>query len=1232
MPQPGSQEPLEPDSADVSEGVSLSEALIAADQLDPADPDWIDLQWFVADRLHDRYLEAGVQSDLDAAIRRGQLVVEAQGGVSAAHLHDLAVMLWDRVEPGIVTDDLDEYVRLLQAALDLLTQDPVDVELLAKCQANLATGLMSRSRYESADADRRRAVDLWEGAFASEALDDDVRAGVAGNIAQALARPGATEEELREAVRYGRFASASPTDDREVTAQNEFSLAAALASLHNMVDDEGLLEEAVGLVRAGLALLGASHADAPGYTANLVALLRQLARETGDQGVLDEAVTLSRDAIKRTSDADLDRVLILTNAGAAISEAAVQQDDPQLLQEALNCYRRAIDLSAEGSAEQGVALINMTATCRDANERLDAPHLIDEAIKAARRALTIFGPPDLHRAAALTALSNSLRDRFIMGGDLSDLDEALAQSEEALLLTPEQHSEWAARLTNLAVLLSDDYTERADRRHLDRAISLYRDALSADERVAVRIPERLNDLSLALRDRHKEGAIRDDLDEAIAAGTQALDETRQGTLQRAGYASNLGNALAERYDLGGDPNDLDRAIELFTEASTDAAGRVFEASGYLTNLGLALATRARTSGALPDADQALIYLARSVDLLPPAHPDRAHRLSNLADVYRQRSIMLDAAGQVSLAALDAEAAVTTAEDAVQFAASSDARLLPALSNLAEALRWKRELIPGSVEAEEILGVQRRAALLEHITPAEKFGQSGRWAQDAAAAGNPDEALEAYGRAVGLTTEVAWIGLSVSERLRLLEEMGEVLSRAVAFAARNDRAWDALAWADQVRSVLWRQGLQARAVGLRVGNPLLSQALGWDATEDSAAPLSSLREGRRRVAHREHDALQEAIPAPSDYRRLQAPGVVVLLVPDAEVSVALIMRPAQAPYLVELPGASRAELVDHVEALREASSGFSYTGADALMDELAARHRVFDCLDWLWEAVAAPVLGEIVKDPRQRPHVWWSPVGEFALLPVHASGRHPRRAAQVARRNGEPHTVHDLVESSYLPTIANQRPKRTTAQPGTDELLYVSTDAEAGDLDHLSAEREAVVDTLRRIRVTELVNEGATVAALRAELPSCRYLHVAGHSATGSDSLKAGFRLTDGIFTLRDLADCDVRDGALAVLLTCNSATGDAQSPNEALHAAGAAHQAGFPDVVAAVLPVRDSSTVELVRGLYEALDGATGATAAVVPMALYATVNKLRLDPATGPDPLAWVPYAHFSAGFPSLE
>ncbi|HMR07480.1 MAG TPA: CHAT domain-containing protein, partial [Polyangiaceae bacterium] len=145
---------------------------------------------------------------------------------------------------------------------------------------------------------------------------------------------------------------------------------------------------------------------------------------------------------------------------------------------------------------------------------------------------------------------------------------------------------------------------------------------------------------------------------------------------------------------------------------------------------------------------------------------------------------------------------------------------------------------------------------------------------------------------------------------------------------------------------------------------------------------------------------------------------------------------------------------------------------------------------------------------------------------------------------------------------------------------------------------------------------------------CSYLHIAGHgSTTADDSLQVGFQLSDGIFTLRHLAGCNTDSGTLAVLLTCDSAAGDTQTPNEALHVAGAAHQAGFPDVIAATMPVRDASTLPVVRALYQALDAAPNAASDIVPAALDVAAQTLRLGPATATDPLSWVPYAHFRAG-----
>lgn len=1206
----------------MDEDPSLDEVMAAVDGLPDDDPDWIDLHWHVADALHQRFLDEGDPYDLDEAIRRGTSVVERQGRSSAAHLHDLALMRWDRFAERDDPGDLARFVELLETGLERAEADGTDSELIAKCQSNLAVGLMEGTAADVPEPVRERAVSLWEAALASGQLDEDAERGIKGNLALALSRAGASEKELRRVVARGRR-SAAEIADPEDAAIAHFNLAAALENLHDIATDEGLLEEAIEHTRSGLGLLGTDHRDYPGYTANLVALLRRLSRESGDPAPIYEAVHLGRAALRRIPDDDSDRPLILTNTASALFEAVRSDADLGLLREALGLYRTAIEIAPEGSPDQGVAMVNLVSACRDANEWHPDPALLDEALARGSEALRVFSAPDLYRAAALTAVGNAQRDRYFETGSLSDLDKARGRAEEALDLTPEQHPERAARLTNLAVLLSDDFDERADRSHLDRAIELYRRALGLREPVRSRVAERMNDLALALRERYRDTENSQDLDEAVDLAQRAAQASTIDGLTHAGYVNNLANALSERYERDGDPADLVAAIERFSEALEAAANRPIEASGYATNLGIALAARARDTGSMDDMDQALLHLGRSIDLLPTSHQARAHRISNLSDAYRQRSVMLEEGGNRALALEDARRAVKTGREAVEAAGSSDARLLPALSNLAQSLRWRERLAPDVSPSREVLEIQRRAALLEEVTPVEKFTQSVRWARDAEALGDREEAFSAFGRAVSLTTQVAWIGLTLRERRKLLTDMREVLDRAVAHAA-GQRRLEAFAWADHVRSVLWRQGLQARSLAAESGDERWASLSGFvrDTQTDGRRPSARPDEQLRLRAHEGAAALGQPVPDPDAYRCLGAESLVVLLVPGDEESLALVLQGAGEPRLIHLPEASKGQLREWGDKLRTELADGSGTSR-------SASHAIFDCLEWLWGSVAAPILEQIAT-AEERPHVWWSPVGEFALLPVHAAGVHPRTRPQAGRRRENPSrwpSVQDRAVSSYLPTVRSVGPRPGGRDRALDAVLHVSVDVD-GQLRSLEAERRAVDEALPGARMTRLFDDDATVVAFRTALPECTLLHVSAHGRLDpDDSFEAGIDLADGRFALRDLAASRADAGRLAVLLACESASGDFEAPDETLHAAGAAQQAGFAEVVAATLPVRDSSVVPFVTRLYAAVaaEPTDGAFAPVVARAVAGAVDALRLEPQYAVDPLSWVPYAHFS-------
>lgn len=1230
-----------------AEIVSLDEVISLVDQLDSGDEDWEELQWHAADGLHDRFLECGNHDDLAAAIERAEQVVTAQKENSPAHLLDLSLMVWTRFEEDHERRDVEGYVRLNERALSLCQADPAYAHLVATCQANLATGLMSRKRFEPDPQDQDRAVELWEAALASGDLDDDARAGVHANIAQAVSSAGHTVRQLDAALEHGRLSLTRSTADADDLAQRHFSLANALTSRAERAPAPGLVEEAVQHTRSGLELLGQDHPDYPGYCVNLATQLRSLARETGSVAPLDEAETLVREEIlPRVEAGDTDHVLALTMSAAILSELAHWRDDNALHAEALDLYQAAITAADEGSHELGIALVNLASAARDASDRLDDPRLLDLGIQAGERSLAVFTVPGLHRAAALTATSNLLRDRFVVRGHTDDLDRAMSIAEESLDLTPTGHQEYAARQTNMAVLLSDDYAERATRENLDRAIVLYRAALDSPELLARRVAERENDLALAMRDRHKESGLTQDLDDAVEHAERAVENVPPAAVAWAGYANNYANALADRFDASGDVADLRHAIDLFRQAQQSAQARIAEASGYGANLALGLADLAAVTGRVAHLQEGVKTMGASLAQLPPEHPERAYRLANLGDLLRQQSQLTyaDVDGDLDQAQALATAAVTTAAEGAEAAGSSDARLLPALANQARAMRWARALGIVTWGAVDVLDVQRRAAQLVKISPGERFGQCAAWAVDAREAGHEEDVLAAYGQAVALTPEVAWVGLTTGERMRLLGMMSEVLVEAVHAALAADMPWVGLAWADQVRAVIGRQEVLVRSIPATqawaresLGSRLIAPRTASASEPSRPVRERNAREARRAGAHLQARELHLTSVEPTTYKQLRFPGWLVLLVPGDESSCALIVDGREGTSRTVKLAPRAPDLAARVQQLRAATGRFAHSYTDAsdgemLSHELQARHEVFAVLAWLWESVVRPVLDEVPEHEQDAVlRVWWSPVGDFALLPLHAAGFHPQSPAEWEKA-GEVacfDCASRSVVSSYLPTVAPLTPHRVTRKSHSgDSLLFVGvSDQERGTPD-ISSEVESIRRAWPGGTIDDLLEDSATTVAVAAGVSKHTFLHVAAHG-TGSDESPtgAGFRLSDDVFTWAELAGCDAPCGRLAIFLTCDAASGNGDAPNEALHLAAAAQQAGFLDVVATLVPLRESSAAYAVRGIYGSVARDPATVNERVATVVADVANRLRLDPDYGSDPLMWVPYAHFGWG-----
>ena len=1179
IPEPDADAEATDDTVDADDLVAI------ADATDPADPSWLGCQWDASDALHERYLSGRDPADLDAAIRRWHSAVDADPTPSAGALFLLAIMVSDRLDLAPSVVDREDCVSLLERAIAAEDADPSDGVQAAACHSTLTDVLLSDS----------------------------------------LGAPSV--EDLQRAVHHGRLAAAGPGDPEE-RARCVYSLTAALIALHQATGDLEHLRQAIVEQRAVLSIIGADHPDAPGVAADLLPLLVRWTQLTDDESTLGEAEDIATGLLADTAIDHPDRPFVLTNSAKVLAECAHRRNDIGLLTAALGLYRDGARLAEPGTASRALDLINIATTCHEAYDRLGEEEYLTEGIQAGKRALRILGKRGPNRAAALMATANLLRDRFLLRGRRKDLTRAVRMTQKAVRLAPVGDPSRASYLTSLGVMRSDLYDEFADRAQLDLAISHHREALEASEAIRQRVPERQHDLSTALLARYKDAGNDDDLAEAVDWAERAVTATEPHWATWPVHANNLGNLLMERYELFGERDDLERAISAYEQVVAAPRQTPWEVSSYATNLGLALESRGVTDGRVEDVTEALTHLERSVALLPAGHPDRAPRISNHADALRRRSVMHHELGNLPEAHRDCLGAVARCTEAIEAAGNSEARLLPTLDNLAEALRWRNVLAPGAVDPAEILAVQQRAAALTMIPAADRFRQAVRWAEDAERYAVPDDALRAYALAVGLTTEVAWIGLSVPERLELLQQMNSTLQHALTFAVSVGQPWTAVAWADHVRSVVWRQDLAVSSLGRHLDDPgLLTLSNSLSTPSDGADVDKRLRrEQARLAAHDQGESLNSPVPSPTDYAAMSFEGVVILLIPGEDASRALLLREGIEPTVVTLPLASQDQMDAQAASLLKAIEGFGDDTADPLRERTSA-HGVFDCLDWLWEAVAAPVLAALGDTGGERPHLWWSPVGSFALLPIHAAGRHPRTSPHVKARPTWAVALQDRALSSYVSSVLPLSPEGRSTEERDGHLLYVSVDSPKAPLVHLEPELAAARQSLPNIPITALTDTDATLAALHSAVPRCRFLHIAGHGVrSDEDLLRAGFSVADGLFTLGDLAAAHSDDGELAVLLTCGSARGARGLPNESLHTAAAAHNAGFPDVVATTMPVRDTSAVAVAKSLYTALNAEPDEIARTIPHALDEAVCALRVDPATGPDPLSWAPYAHYAA------
>jgi CHAT domain-containing protein len=190
-------------------------------------------------------------------------------------------------------------------------------------------------------------------------------------------------------------------------------------------------------------------------------------------------------------------------------------------------------------------------------------------------------------------------------------------------------------------------------------------------------------------------------------------------------------------------------------------------------------------------------------------------------------------------------------------------------------------------------------------------------------------------------------------------------------------------------------------------------------------------------------------------------------------------------------------------------------------------------------------------------------GELSFLPIHAAGRYSGASLVCTA---------DYVVSSYIPTLASLTKARYLWTPIACSQLAGLLICESSTDERSAAYLSDALGEVVAVRGcfasagAHVLNEPAahtSASELHALLEKTRahILHMACHGIQHSDPLKSAFLLRDGTLSIEDIIQLKLPHALLAFLSACQTAKGDHNAPDQAVHLAASMLFCGFRSIV-----------------------------------------------------------------------
>ncbi|CAE6361262.1 unnamed protein product [Rhizoctonia solani] len=954
------------------------------------------------------------------------------------------------------------------------------------------------------------------------------------------------------------------------------------------------LDNGIGFLVKSISLLPNGDTRTPGRLDCLFSCYFARYELLGGLEDLNKAIEHATQAYDLTSEGDPDLLVRHKNAYMAHQCRFEHQEDLENLNKSIDYATQALAFIPQDHGEYPDISADLGGMLLVRSRHLGNMEDLNKSMNYYTQAYNLTPTGHSSLPDRLSTLSTTYFDRYTSLGDIEDLNNAIEYEIQAHSITPEGDPDLAERLSGLCVSYGQRFQRLRDLSDVDKAIDYGIQSCELTPRGDYFLPGRLMYLGIAYHERYVSLGDANDLNKSIEHKVHAYNIAPADFLDLPQLLCSLGASYNRRFidEENSRIGDIDKAIQYQEQAKALMPEAHSDFHRWLSRLGSSYHNRARHSKDVGDLNKAIENMFQAHSLTPTSDPSLAWQLSNIGALFYARYERIGSLDDLNQAIEYHERAYVATPDQ-----HPDITLI--LLYLGRCYKQRFQSLSEQDSLNKALDYFSRGASSSGY-PISRLEAALDWARLCAESGTPNQ-LHGYQAAIQLIPEVIWVGVTVDERYRTLGRLSNIATEAASAAIASNQLELALEWLEQGRSVVWNQTLllQSPLDELRESFPSLAdklQGLGnalyrtsarsdfesQEVTKNSPTP-DQVAQMHHQLAREYTDQISHIRGLPgfsnflkpkkaSDLVRAASVGPVVMINCHENQCDALIISPGGLTiHHAPLPSFTNKDARELRAGLERLLGGDNMRQRGILLRPRPTKKQIQfkDALATLWKKVAKPILEVLQYKPQPQteidnfPHITWCATGELSFIPLHAAGEYNQPNA----------SVMDYAISSYTPTLTALVNSTSVSSGGHSTLLSVGQEATPGQASLPGTKEELAYiqkHTNATIKHTQLVDYAATTESVLSAMEHHDWIHLSCHASQNAKyPTESGFHLHDGTLDLMAIMRKSFKNKGLAFLSACQTAKGDENLPEEAVHLASGLLTAGYSGAIASMWAVHD---------------------------------------------------------------